>query len=89
MRFTLYLANGTAKATFFMFCQRQTCEMKASRRLGIWIPKSNFTVVSRAPDKAWTWPECEVEVKGWFALQENMATRQAHIREHHVKQKTP
>lgn len=85
MRITLYRAHGTASATFFMFCQRQTPEMKAERKKGVWIPKSCYSVVSRQPDAAWTWPEHELEVKGWFALKERLHVRKAHVQEHHVK----
>lgn len=85
MTITLYLANGTKSASFFMLCRRQTPDMKASRKLGVWIPKSLCKIISRDPEKPWTWPKCEVEIPDWFARREKLEDRIAHVQEHHVK----
>jgi hypothetical protein len=68
-----------------MFCQRQTPEMKASEKLGIWIPKSCATILSQAPDKAWHWNECRVDVKNWFVAWNAVEQRRLHVLKHHTK----
>lgn len=85
MRMTLYRAGGTEKAVFFMFCQKQSVEMKASEKLGVWIPKSCFKMISQEPDKAWHWNKCEVDVANWFVARHALQVRQDHVERHHVK----
>lgn len=88
MRMTLYWATGSKSAAFFMFCQRQNTKMTAKRRDGVWIPKSQFKIISQAPSEAWKWNECEVEVSDWFAKKENLIERQAQVIAVHCKKDT-
>lgn len=85
MIMTLYLAHGTQKAWLFMFCQRQTPEMKAGGDLGAWIPKKCCTILKKDGDKAWHWTRCEVKVTTWFAKQAKLQQQQEHVIKHHVK----
>lgn len=85
MIMTLYRSHGTEKAFFFMFCQRQTVEMKASTNLGCWIPKSCCKILEQEPDKAWHWNKCKVDVQSWFVARNALVTRQTHVIKHHTK----
>lgn len=85
MIFTLFKSGGTEKAHLFMFCQKQTAQMKASEKLGIWIPKSCCKVIEMAPDKVGQWNECKVDVANWYVARHALQVRQQHVHTHHVK----
>jgi hypothetical protein len=61
--------------------------MKASEKLGVWIPKSCCKILEQAPDQAWKWNECRVDVANWFVARHALQVRQNHVLKHHVGNK--
>ncbi|MCB1134011.1 MAG: hypothetical protein KDN05_23025 [Verrucomicrobiae bacterium] len=69
----LYLAHGTDRALFFMRNQRASVHERASRKNGLWLPKSQIRIVQQAPAQAWHWAECVVLMPQWLAKRHDLA----------------